>query len=109
MDMSTAERIFGSTIDVIIIISAPFKPFEFDNGCNYYIIMVNSTAERIFGSTIDVIIIISDPFKPFEFDDGCNYYIIIVNCTCASILSFLNDILKGHGRHSDTPIAVNVS
>ena len=68
-----------------------------------------STAERIFGSTIDVIIIISAPFKPFEFDNGCNYYIIIVNCTFASILSFLNDILKGHGRHSDTPIAVNVS
>ena len=69
---------------VIYFISAPFEPFEFNNGCNYYIFIL-STAEQIsVGLMMDVIIIIiiiiitivSVPFKPFELDDRCNYYIL---------------------------------
>ena len=44
---------------IIIIISTPFGLFEFDNGCNYYVIIL-FTAERIsVDSTMDIIIIIS--------------------------------------------------
>ena len=91
MDVSTAKRIsVGSTMDVIIIISAliellsstmdainkfsaPFKPFEFNNGCNYYII-------------------IFVPFEPFEFNNGCDYYSI--NGSITTIILWLVYLLK---------------
>ena len=44
-DLFMAEQIsVGLTMDAIIIISAPFETFEFDNRSNYYILFVHSWA-----------------------------------------------------------------